>query len=302
MLAMTTEAPLPDLRRWAAVQLELKPNTTPEQVRAALLRRLPEDAFVPPYRCQQAALFLICPADGAERALRQGQAAYDEEGRLRIEVDAFAAEFFKLALRERRQRWQELRGRCAFSTPLTARLEGLEKGLDVALDNISATAVRELAVRICDLFVLRPVPRAMQRQELFRDMRMNAARWQAPARQLQKQAPQVAGLAPVLVQELAGWKKRWSKAVTSGAFLLVFSALIYVLIFVGSGRQAPSPPDVDPYPPIDWLLGSTMPEAKKIVDDMRPKLANTGQVGPRLLGQRPRSPSSGPLSSAKSPP
>ena len=66
-----------------------------------------------------AACLLICssvlPATGAEPVLRQGQAHYDEEDRLRIEVDEFAAEFFKLDVAERRRRWQELRSRCAFA-------------------------------------------------------------------------------------------------------------------------------------------------------------------------------------------
>jgi hypothetical protein len=203
-----SEPALPDVRGWAAAQLELKPDATPERVRAALLRRLPEDDFVLPLRCQHAALFLLRPADGAERVSRHGQAPYDEEDRLRLEVDAFAAEFFKLALSERRRRWQELSGRCAFSPPLTARLRGLERGLDVALEKVAATDVRELAERVCDLFVLRPAARAVRRQEVLREMGTNPARWQAAARQLQTQAPPVAALALVLVEELANWEKR----------------------------------------------------------------------------------------------
>jgi hypothetical protein len=205
---MSSTMPEPDVRGWAAAQLELKPDVTPEQVRTALLRRLPEDDFVLPYRCQQAALFLLRPADGTERILHQGQALYDEEDRLRIEVDAFAADFFKLAGPERRRRWQELRGRCAFCPPLAARLDGLEKGLDVALDKVAATEMRDLAERVGDLFVLRPAARAVRRQELLSEMGSSAGRWQAAARQLQKQAPTVAALAPGLVDELATWEQR----------------------------------------------------------------------------------------------
>jgi len=209
ILTTTSNAtPEPDVRGWAAAQLELKPDVTPQQVRTALLRQLPEDDFVLPYRCQQAALFLLRPADGAERILRQGQAPYDEEDRLRLEVDAFAAEFFELALPERRRRWQALRGHCAFCPPLAARLEGLERGLDVAPEKLAATEMRELAERVADLFVLRPAARALQRQELLRALATNGVRWQAAARQLQQHAPPVAALAPGLIEELASWEQR----------------------------------------------------------------------------------------------
>jgi len=211
ILTTSNATPEPDVRGWAAAQLELKPDATPQQVRAALLRQLPEDDSMLPYRCQQAALFLLRPADGAERILCQGQASYDEEDRLRLEIDAFAAEFFKLAIPERRRRWQALRGHCAFSAPLIARLEGLEKGLDVALEKVSGADLRELAERVCDLFVLRPAARAVQRQEVLHEMGTEHARWQGAARELQIQAPAVAGLAKTLLEEIATWEERWQR-------------------------------------------------------------------------------------------
>jgi hypothetical protein len=199
---------LPNLRGWAAAQLELAPDAAPAQARTALARRLAEDDFVPPYRIQQAAVFLLRPATGAEAVLRQGQAQYDEEDRLRIEVDEFAAEFFKLGVPERRRRWQELCSRCAFAPTLIGWLGGLERGLDVPLTPLAGTPMSELAEHLGALFVLRPAARAARRLELLAEMRNDIPRWQAAARQLQSQAPRVVALGPTLVEELANWDRR----------------------------------------------------------------------------------------------
>lgn len=206
--ATVPDGPVPDLRGWAAAQLDLKPDAAPAEVRAALLRQLPEDDFVPPFRRQQAARLLLAPADGAASILRQGHVLAEEEEHLRTEVDAFAGDFFKLATTERRQRWQELTARCAFSPPLAARVHGLEKGLSATVPVSASEDVRSLAEQVCDLFVSRPVVRAARRQEMVREMRLSVARWQAAARQLRSQAADIAALAPALLDELADWEKR----------------------------------------------------------------------------------------------
>ena len=207
---MTTNGPIPepDLRGWAAAVLELPRDATPNQVRVALLRCLPDEDFVLPYRNHQAALFLLRPQDGGECALRQGQAAYDEEDRLRIEVEAFAAEFFRLAVPERRQRWHALRSRTTFCPPLHMRVASLENGLDIELESVSTKETRELAGRLAEMFVVLPAARAVRRRALLREAAASAAQWQAAARQIRKQAPAVAALAPHLVEELASCEQR----------------------------------------------------------------------------------------------
>lgn len=193
------------LQGWAVAQLDLGRDAAPAEVRAALLRRLAEDDFVPPLRRHLAARILLDPAYASAAALRH--VSGEKEDRLRTEVDSFAADFFKLQPAARRQRWQELTACCAFTPPLAARVRELEEGLVVIPPTTGdAPDVVALAEHVCELFVLRPAARAARRQELLREMEPSVARWQAAARQLRSLSPAVAALAPHLLNELADWE------------------------------------------------------------------------------------------------
>jgi hypothetical protein len=201
---------LPNLRGWAAAQLELAPDAAPAQARAALVRQLIDDDFVPRYRTQQAALFLLQPATGAELLLRQGQAHHDEEDRLRIEVDEFAAEFFKAEVPDRHRRWQQLREECAFCPRLSNRLESLRNGLGVTLPQTDDKLLNDLIRYIAESFPSGLTGKAVRRLELLKPIEdLTVWRWivERVAR-LEHELPDVMALAPDLVSDLASWEKR----------------------------------------------------------------------------------------------
>ena len=115
---------------WAREVLEIPADAKPEHVRRLLLRGLSEADFVPSAERQQAIETLLgrksrtagagCEEDTFLRAL---------EGRLRGDVERFAAKFFDLPVPERRVRYARLVAACGFSPLLRVRLRGLEPGL-----------------------------------------------------------------------------------------------------------------------------------------------------------------------------
>src|SRR5215472_17203152 len=81
--------------RWAAEQLELSPDASPEDVRAAWLRRLPEEDFVPRAELQSAlASLLRRRPEGNWEARADEAASLAEEESLREEVETFAGQFW----------------------------------------------------------------------------------------------------------------------------------------------------------------------------------------------------------------
>lgn len=191
--------------RWAAKQLGLSPQATAEEVRAAWLRRLPEEDFVPSSeaRWALAALLHWPPEGGWEVRVDEAAAAAEEEQR-RGEVEAFAAQFWDLPPAERRRRWDELRDLCAFAPVLRARLRLLEAGLDCASvgnDKQENARVIELAGHVRKLFVLRPGPRADARQSLLPRIQ-NDREWKVAARQLRRDQPALAALGNDLLDKL----------------------------------------------------------------------------------------------------
>jgi hypothetical protein len=217
--------------RWAAAELGVRPDAPPEEVRAAFLRRLADEEFVPPpsWRWAVEALTRRGP-DGPSEARADAEASRAEEERLREEVEAFTEQFWALAPAERGSSWQHLAARCGFSPPLRARLEQLRPGLDAGpapRDGTEPPEVVELAAHIQDLFVLRPGPRARARREVLAGIRGRIAEgnsnptnfaawanrldlirvrideWQAAARRLRKRYRALAALETQLLEEVA---------------------------------------------------------------------------------------------------
>jgi hypothetical protein len=193
------------LTRWAAEQLELEPNVSLREARAAFVAKLPDEDFVPPLRWQQA--YRVLGADAVGPAVVV-QALADEETRLRTEVECFAVEFWQLNGERRRERWQEIFAACAALPTLAARLRALEPGLKIATEAApSDAAARELIEILRELFILRPLPRAIRRQEFLRELGADRIRQMEKAARELRGTP-FAALAPDLIEQLTSWSYR----------------------------------------------------------------------------------------------
>src|SRR5436309_2853075 len=92
------ETPAADATRWAAEQFDLGPEASAPEVRAAFLRSLPDEDFVPPESWQQA-IFTLAPhrPDAPPRLPLDDQVLRAREEEWRTQVEAFAGRFFTLA-------------------------------------------------------------------------------------------------------------------------------------------------------------------------------------------------------------
>jgi hypothetical protein len=190
--------------RWAAEQLGLSPHASADEVRAAWLRRLSADDFVPSSESRWALEVLLQrqPEGGWMKKADEAASRWEEE-RLRGEVEAFALGFWDLPTEERRRRWQMLTDRCTFAPALCARLRRLEAGLDVDSSNpVDGKKVIELVEHVRELFVLRPEPRARARQKILHSIHANWNEWRIPAQRLRHAYPTIAALGKVLLDEI----------------------------------------------------------------------------------------------------
>jgi hypothetical protein len=191
----------PSPRAWALRQLGLDEKADHADVRAAALRRLHEEDFVPPWTWQQG--FMLLGRPNHESALVHGRLLQDEEERLRGEVSAFAGVLFELDRGERQRRWQALREPCELYPALCAWLQELEKGLSVQSLEIGGTAeYRQLAVFLAELLVLRRTPRATRRRAILADLKSELAKWEGVAFQVQCANQEIAAFDPRLLQQL----------------------------------------------------------------------------------------------------
>lgn len=150
--------------------------------RAALLRRLPRDGFVPP--------------DDAAPWSRAARAAA-----FAAEVEAFAAAFWALAPDARRERFNALRERRY--GPAAARLAELESGLDVEGTTPRGREETALTGIARELFVLRPRERARRRAAWLAGLGLERDTWEAAARAMAFADPVGARLDPPLFTRLA---------------------------------------------------------------------------------------------------
>jgi hypothetical protein len=192
-----------ELRRWARRQVGLGAEWCAE--RGAVLRRLAEEEFAPPPGPDYAARVLTGAADANPADAGWRQALVDLESDQYAEVEAFAAEFFKLGVEERRRRWHELKGRCTPFPNLMARLAALEPGVSVKAVDLDGPA-GELGRMVCELFVLRPGPRGRRRRALLDYLEGERPRWEELAEYVRRRRPDLAALEPVF---LGAFLDRW---------------------------------------------------------------------------------------------
>jgi len=209
---MTGIAPDNIMRRWAAKQLGISSDALPEAARAAFLRRLPEEEFVPGPALVDAARALgVIGVNNSRYSGAHLTAFREEENALRSEVEEFAGSYWKMPPDARSEQWTNLRNRARdlVSYRSLMRLRDLEGGLAVngpELPSEGDPNTRELARRVCGLYVLRPIAQAREWQALSKVIRPRALDWKNAAKRLRAFHPKLAALQPQVVSELAGWQ------------------------------------------------------------------------------------------------
>lgn len=191
--ASRTEA----IDRWVRTTLEVPPDADAAACRRAFLEGLERDDFVP-LPAWEEALDLLNGSDARALAF---EASHEES--LRGEVAEFADGFFELEIGERRERWERLRKACWPFPPLRARLDRLERGLDVDVGGLDMCLdpVRQLGEYVCRLFVLH----GREKTEFARDgfaYRLTGPDFMHTAGALKLTRPDIEALEPEFVRRL----------------------------------------------------------------------------------------------------
>jgi hypothetical protein len=182
-------------RARAAAVLDLSATADGPVARAAFLRRLTDDNFVPP----EVAVAAVNALAGTAIPLTP-EATAEAMPALREEVDAFAAQYWALAPAARRERWANLSSRCD-AGPDAVFLAQLELGLDLAIVPFSDADAAELAEKARGLYVLRPRERAVSRAEWLADW-LRGRDWRPAVHELREADPSTAELEPTLLDRL----------------------------------------------------------------------------------------------------
>lgn len=188
--------PDPPPRARAVAVLRVPPDCTPADARAAFLRRVAADGFVPPEACVAAANRLA----GTAVPLSAGGAEV-EVAHFRNEIEAFAAAYWSLPPADRRARWAGLSAG-ATDEPPAARLRGLEAGLDLAVEPHPNPLAEEVAGAVRELYVLGPRGRAVRRAGWVAARADRVGDLADGYRRLRADAPLLAALEPELPNRL----------------------------------------------------------------------------------------------------
>jgi hypothetical protein len=199
----------PVARRWAAELLGVPENAPGEEFRRAYFRKLRESNFQALRSLQHA----LCLLDGKETPGELDEEwLSEEEGRLRVEIEAFAGKFFAFPAAQRRQRWEALFSQCETAAPLAARLQSLKAGLGIEIKSLSSFQGR-LAEQLLESFPLLAVAQAASRQNFLRQIEEPSAAadrpaWEKAARYLRAEWPALAALDRELVQHVGKLRSR----------------------------------------------------------------------------------------------
>lgn len=258
-----------DYQAWARKQLNVNPDAGPAATRAAFLRLVASQNFLPSLSAHEA-FEVLCKGSDAARPSAAAMVRADSEADLRAEVETFADRFFLFAPPERRERWAELLQRCEWVLPLAVRLQSLRVGLDThVVPPADDPDAAELVERACELFVMRAPARAQRRREFLEEMAGEPSRWVAAARRLRgARSDIIAALAPEFLDSLLGQPlldrkvvrqlkkkvpKNQNSIESSGSGWLVF--LVVVLLAGAASRQCDTgksrtPPQFQPLPKV----------------------------------------------------
>jgi hypothetical protein len=140
----------------AAAALDVPPDAGASAARAAFLRRLAAEGFIPPESVVAAVNVLAGTACPVTPAAVDGPTGPDAE------VEEFVRAYWSLAPAARRARWETLfAGNRNGST--RAVLRRLEAGLDVVVFPHADTIAEEIADLVRELFLLPPRERSLRR-------------------------------------------------------------------------------------------------------------------------------------------
>lgn len=146
-------------RRQAAATLGLPPDADEAAVRAAFLKRLAADDFVPP-EGQAAAVNRL----SRFRLPMSAEAKRESAGYERANLELFVQHFWRLAPAERARTWERLDLHC--SDPESRQvLARLKPGLDVPVIRHEDWNADKLAAFVREIFLLPPRERAVRRME-----------------------------------------------------------------------------------------------------------------------------------------
>lgn len=192
-------------RIWVLNQLGMPPETSPAEFRAALLRHLPVRDFVLPLSWTRV-VFQQYRTD-RDAAVLDGTMLQELEDRCRHRLEEFRADFFKLSVDVRRQRWKELTEGCDFARHLLAQLRALEPGLALGEEPAHDGVPRlpELVACLRELFLLPPMQRAIRRRVFLENAKAEPASWGRAAKRVRQYHAEWAALEPAVIKELASW-------------------------------------------------------------------------------------------------
>jgi hypothetical protein len=194
-----------EFQRWACEQLNVPGGAAPEAERAAFLKRVQADRFLPSAMVHDAFDTLRgVPVDDSNPVLLCENARDEISRRVSEQVESFAGEFFRLPIAERARRWQTLQLRAQPFPRILARLNLLQAGLAVDFNppGEAAPLIDRLTRACCDLFVLRPSEAAVLRQSLEAEFSVEPSTWTLAAKLLRGHAPEIARLTPKLIDYL----------------------------------------------------------------------------------------------------
>lgn len=183
-------------RSRAAASLGVSEDADAAAARAAFLRRVAAEGFIPPEECVAAARQLASVPLPLSREQQQ-----EEEAVQRAAVEAFAAGYWNFEPSERRAYWQTLVQHTTFS-PARLRLERLEAGLELHSPRHVNPLVAELADAVKELFILDGRAEFIRRLAWLEERSDRLADYRDAARRFRTDLPDLAKLAPDFFREL----------------------------------------------------------------------------------------------------
>jgi hypothetical protein len=199
---LTTPAPSRWEQRvaWAARELGFDAPPPAAELQARFVERLSDEQFMPQGSASEAFCTLMADAEGIIEVDDPPPFAHAQHFSLLTRLEALQGELLSLPVGVRRERLARLKAECAHDPWPLARIELLERHLDVDVETTTRTdePLRELIAGLIELTTLRPLPRAVRRRELVRSLQRhgNAA---GLAQRLSKLRPDVAKLDPWLL-------------------------------------------------------------------------------------------------------
>jgi hypothetical protein len=279
------ERQLDERLNWAREQLGVSAHASPDEVRTRFFAVLEQSQMAPDKTLDIAFRTLRWEAEGVIVAEEPAEFLASRERRLYELVKQFRNKMFSLPVAERRQHWCNLRRESETVPSIHLRLEALEVGLDVDLAVIENSApsmhVAALARYATELFTLQPIARATRRGAILQSFENRELKaWRKAAQVLKKRHPQIATLAPELIDLLASGKqpsrtqrsvhvhtsrrspRRESWALSLAVIILIAfivrAAMIQTKISVPARSYGPQSPYV-PWPPQTRLDSESNP-------------------------------------------